>query len=61
VQRRQSTHDRRRHGLFMTAAGKKELAELRREMLEHEARFTRAFSPEEFAQLFGLLHRIPRC
>ena len=58
VQERQSTQDRRRHGLFMTGAGK---TELRREMLEDEARFTRAFSPEELAQLFALLHRIPCC
>jgi DNA-binding MarR family transcriptional regulator len=53
-----STEDKRRRGLFLTERGHKEVDELRTEMLEHEARFTRLFSAEELAQLMALLRRI---
>jgi DNA-binding MarR family transcriptional regulator len=54
----QSTTDRRRQGIHLTASGQAELNRLRDEMLEHEVRFTRLFSAQELAQLFMLLRRI---
>lgn len=56
--RRRSSVDARRHGIFMTATGKAGLQELRDEMLEHEARFTRLFSDDEMTTLITLLRRI---
>ena len=56
--RRRSSVDARRHGIFMTATGKAGLQELRDEMLEHEARFTRLFSDDEMTMLITLLRRI---
>lgn len=56
--RKQSKVDRRRHGIFLTDAGQTGLTALRREMLEHEARFTRLFSDQELQQLLTLLRRI---
>jgi DNA-binding MarR family transcriptional regulator len=56
--RRKSSVDARRHGIFLTAAGRHGLDALRREMLEHEQRFTRLFSPEEMTTLITLLRRI---
>jgi DNA-binding MarR family transcriptional regulator len=58
VSRRQSSTDRRKQGIFLTAAGRRELTKLRDEMLEHEARFTRLFNAEELAQLIAFLRRI---
>jgi DNA-binding MarR family transcriptional regulator len=58
ISRRKSTEDLRKHGIFMTAQGKRELAALRREMLEHEQRFTRLFTRQELAQFFEFLRRI---
>lgn len=58
VVRKRSTTDRRRQGIFMTAAGRRKLATLRQQMLEHEARFTRLFTAEELAQLIAYLRRI---
>ena len=55
---RQSTVDRRRQGIYLTERGQKLLNELREEMLDHESRFTRLFSPTELAQLFAYLRRI---
>jgi DNA-binding MarR family transcriptional regulator len=58
VIREQSTIDRRRTGVFLTAIGTRMLAKLRNEMLEHEKRFTRLFTQAELAMLFGFLRRI---
>jgi DNA-binding MarR family transcriptional regulator len=58
VVRRKSSVDARRHGIFLTAAGKAGLEELRHEMLEHEQRFTRLFSNDEMTTLITLLRRI---
>jgi DNA-binding MarR family transcriptional regulator len=58
VTREQSSIDRRRQGIFLTPRGQRELDELRKIMIEHEARFTRLFSAEELAQLFAYLRRI---
>ena len=56
--RRKSSVDQRRHGIFLTAAGRHGLEALRRDMLEHEQRFTRLFSPDEMTMLVTLLRRI---
>jgi len=58
VTRKQSTVDRRRQGIYLTALGKRELEKLKRTMIEHEARFTRLFSADELMQLIGFLRRI---
>ena len=58
VVRRQSKVDRRRQEILLTISGQKALESLRMEMLEHEARFTRLFTPAELAQLMALLRRI---
>ncbi len=58
VSRRQSSEDRRRQGVYLTAEGRREVKRLREEMVEHEKRFTRLFSPEELAQLIAYLRRI---
>jgi DNA-binding MarR family transcriptional regulator len=58
LMRRKSSVDQRRHGIFLTAAGHHGLDELRSEMLEHEKRFTRLFSPDEMTTLITLLRRI---
>jgi DNA-binding MarR family transcriptional regulator len=58
IERRPSRADRRRHDLFLTAQGRPELATLRRDMLQHEARFTNLFSRQELTQFFDFLRRI---
>jgi DNA-binding MarR family transcriptional regulator len=58
VVRRRSTIDRRRQGVHLTDEGKRWLKQLRRDMLEHEKRFTRLFSAAELRQLISLLRRI---
>jgi DNA-binding MarR family transcriptional regulator len=58
VARRKSTVDQRRHGIFLAAAGKKGLENLKREMVEHEQRFTRLFTTSEMTTLISLLRRI---
>lgn len=58
IERRPSSADRRRQDLFLTAVGRHELAVLRREMLEHEARFINLFSRQELTLFFDFLRRI---
>jgi DNA-binding MarR family transcriptional regulator len=58
VESRQSPADRRRQDLFLTPAGRHELSLLRRDMLEHEARFTNLFTRQELTQFFEFLRRI---
>jgi hypothetical protein len=58
VVRKRSSTDRRRQGIFPTAAGRRKLTRLKQQMLEHEARFTRLFTAEELAQLIAYLRRI---
>jgi DNA-binding MarR family transcriptional regulator len=58
VTRKTSDTDRRRQGLSLTTAGRKALRNMRQEMLEHEARFTRLFSAEELSQFIAFLRRI---
>lgn len=58
VESRPSPADRRRQDLFLTAAGRQELTVLRRDMLEHEARFTSLFTRQELNQFAEFLRRI---
>jgi DNA-binding MarR family transcriptional regulator len=58
VDRRPSRTDRRRQDLHLTAAGRQQLAILRREMLEHEQRFLNLFSRQELNDFFSYLRRI---
>lgn len=58
VDMRESSADRRRQELYLTAAGRHELAVLRRDMLEHEARFTNLFTRQELTLFFEFLRRI---
>lgn len=58
VRRRRSTVDRRRQGVHLTEEGRRWLKDLRRDMFEHEKRFTRLFSAAELRQLISLLRRI---
>lgn len=58
IERRQSGSDRRRQDVFLTELGKRELVGLRREMIEHEAKFLQLFSRQELAQFFDYLRRI---
>ena len=58
IERRQSGSDRRRQDVFLTDVGSRELVGLRREMIEHEAKFLQVFSRQELAQFFDFLRRI---
>jgi len=58
AERHQSSVDRRRQGIFLTAEGRRALKKLREDMLEHEARFTRMYTAEELGQLLQLLRRM---
>lgn len=58
IERRRSGSDRRRQDVFLTTLGRHELATLRRDMLEHEAKFLNLFTRQELAQFFDYLRRI---
>jgi DNA-binding MarR family transcriptional regulator len=58
VERRRSTEDRRRQGLFLTAAGVKVCRSLRKEMIEHERKFVSRYSEQELRLLISLLRRL---
>ena len=58
VERRRSTLDRRRQGLFLTPLGLQRLKSLKDEVARHERRFLERYSPEELAILIGLLRRL---
>jgi DNA-binding MarR family transcriptional regulator len=58
IDRRRSRADRRRQDLYLTTQGRHELATLRRDMLEHEARFINLFNRQELTQFFEYLRRI---
>jgi DNA-binding MarR family transcriptional regulator len=58
IERRRSRADRRRQDLYLTAQGRHELTTLRRDMLEHEARFINLFSRQELTLFFEFLRRI---
>jgi DNA-binding MarR family transcriptional regulator len=56
--RRRSTEDRRRHGLFLTAEGSRELKLLKERMLICEQALDSLFDADERRQLISLLQRI---
>jgi DNA-binding MarR family transcriptional regulator len=58
VQRKRSAEDRRRQGIFLTPAGSKSYKSLKKEMVEHERKFSDRFSDQEFKTLIGLLRRL---
>ena len=58
IERRRSRADRRRQDLYLTPQGRHELTTLRRDMLEHEARFINLFSRQELTIFFEFLRRI---
>jgi DNA-binding MarR family transcriptional regulator len=60
VIRKRSAEDRRRHGIFLTPAGIKKLAQLKREVSAHDKKFTDRFTPAEYQQLLEFLQRIRR-
>ena len=58
VLRKRATEDRRRHGIFLTPSGTKKLAQLKREVSQHDAKFTGRFTPEEYKLLLEFLQRV---
>jgi DNA-binding MarR family transcriptional regulator len=58
LQRRRSTTDRRRHGLFLTPDGMSYLTALKERMRVCEEALDDLFEPEERRQLISLLQRI---
>jgi MarR family transcriptional regulator, organic hydroperoxide resistance regulator len=58
VERRRSTLDRRRQGLFLTPLGSQRLKSLKEEVARHERGFLERYSAEELAMLIGLLRRL---
>jgi DNA-binding MarR family transcriptional regulator len=58
VLRRRSTEDRRRHGLFLTAEGLRQLKTLKRQMKLREQAIAELFNQDERRQLISLLQRI---
>jgi DNA-binding MarR family transcriptional regulator len=58
VVRKKSATDKRRQGIYLTPGGRRQLAKLRQQMLDHEARFTRLFTAEELSLLIAFLRRI---
>jgi DNA-binding MarR family transcriptional regulator len=58
VQRKRSTEDRRRQGIFLTAAGVKAYKALKKEMIDHERKFVDRFTEQERKTLISLLQRL---
>lgn len=58
VARKRSATDRRRHEISVTAAGQKAYKSLKREMIDHEKKFSARFSESERKQLIALLQRL---
>jgi DNA-binding MarR family transcriptional regulator len=58
VERRRSTEDRRRQGIFLTAEGLKACRSLRKEMIDHERKFVSRYSEQELRVLISLLRRL---
>jgi DNA-binding MarR family transcriptional regulator len=58
VERRRSTVDRRRQGLFLTPLGTRRVAQMRERMLKHERRFLERMSRTEARTLIRLLKRL---
>ena len=58
IEKRQAKEDRRRHQLYLTPEGKKQLKALRKDMQKHEEKFIQRFSKTEYNQLIDLLQRV---
>jgi DNA-binding MarR family transcriptional regulator len=58
VERRRSTEDRRRQGIFLTPEGVKACRALKKEMLEHERKFVSRYTEQELRVLISLLRRL---
>ena len=58
VMRRRSTEDRRKHGIFLTGEGTRELKSLKRTMKLREQALSTIFNAEERQTLISLLQRI---
>ena len=58
VERRRSTEDRRRQGIFLTPAGAKACRALKKEMIEHERKFVSRYTEQELRVLISLLRRL---
>lgn len=58
VVRRRSSEDRRRHGIFLTVEGERQLKVLKRQMKLREQAIGALFDPEERRLLISLLQRI---
>lgn len=58
VERRRSTEDRRRQGIFLTPAGVKACRSLRKEMIDHERKFVTRYTEQELRLLISLLRRL---
>jgi len=58
IVRTRSSEDRRRQGISLTPAGERMYKSLKREMLEHERKFTEVFNKRELEQLIQLLQRL---
>ena len=58
VERRRSTEDRRRQGIFLTAAGTKACRSLRKEMIDHERKVVDRYTDQELRTLIALLRRL---
>jgi DNA-binding MarR family transcriptional regulator len=58
VERRRSTEDRRRQGIFLTPEGAKACRSLKKEMIEHERKFVSRYTEQELRVLISLLRRL---
>jgi len=58
IERRRSTRDRRRQGIFLTSAGGAELESLTVQVKQVEKQMNARFSRAEYEQLLGLLQRL---
>jgi len=58
AEKKQAKEDRRKHQLYLTAQGKKQLKILHKDMYKHEAKFHQRFSEAEYNKLIKLLQRI---
>jgi len=60
VVRKRSTEDRRRQEIFTTPAGVKKLAQLKREVQEHDAKYCSLYTEDELRKFLEFLQRIYR-
>lgn len=58
IEKRQAKEDRRRHQLYLTTLGKKQLRIIRKDMRKHEETFKKRFNKNEFETLIELLQRV---